>query len=77
MRRVRVPAEFEALFDELRGHEGPVELILGGDFFDFLQISTVHGARGHGPRASLTMSRPEYRGLLAALRRFREEGADG
>src|SRR5919202_5113995 len=65
------PRELEALFEELGSHEGPVEVILAGDFFDFLQIGKVpEGA----DRASLTISRPEYRDLFAALRRFREEG---
>src|SRR5215218_3920344 len=64
------PRELEALFEELAQREGPVELILGGDFFDFLQIGEVpEGAN----RASLTMSRAEYRDLFAALGRFREE----
>src|ERR671913_1258577 len=63
------PAEMEALFDELAGHEGPVELILSGDFFDFLQIGDV--PKGEN-RASLTIERPEYRDLFAALKRFRE-----
>ncbi len=46
-----------------------MELILAGDFFDFLQIGKVpEGAN----RASLTISRPEYEGLFAALGRFRE-----
>src|SRR5215208_4656103 len=35
------PDELEALFVELAGREGPVELILAGDFFDFLQIGEV------------------------------------
>jgi UDP-2,3-diacylglucosamine pyrophosphatase LpxH len=63
------PAELEALFEELRGREGPVELILAGDFFDFLQIGEVPGGKD---RASLTMERPEYRNLFASLGRFRE-----
>jgi UDP-2,3-diacylglucosamine pyrophosphatase LpxH len=63
------PGELEALFVELAGREGPVELILAGDFFDFLQIGEV--ADGEN-RASLTMERPEYRDLFAALKRFRE-----
>ena len=63
------PEELEALFGELAGREGPVELILAGDFFDFLQIGRVpEGA----DRASLTMARPEYRGLFATLKRFRQ-----
>jgi UDP-2,3-diacylglucosamine pyrophosphatase LpxH len=62
------PAELEALFEELAARQGPVELILAGDFFDFLQIGKVPSGQD---RASLTMDRPEYRGLFAALGRFR------
>jgi UDP-2,3-diacylglucosamine pyrophosphatase LpxH len=57
--------ELEALFDELAGHDGPVELILAGDFFDFLQIGKVPEG---GNRASLTIERPEYEQLFAALK---------
>src|SRR5215204_1954249 len=64
------PKELEALFVELAGREGPVELILAGDFFDFLQIGDVARAKN---RASLTIERPEYRELFAALKRFRAE----
>ena len=64
------PAELEDLFDELASREGPVELILAGDFFDFLQISKVPEGED---RASLTVSRPEYEGMFAALGRFREQ----
>jgi UDP-2,3-diacylglucosamine pyrophosphatase LpxH len=63
------PAELKALFEELRSREGPVELILAGDFFDFLQIGKVPEGED---RASLTMDRAEYRDLFAALGRFRE-----
>src|SRR5919112_1088084 len=63
------PKELEALFVELAGREGPVELILAGDFFDFLQIGEVAPGKN---RASLTIERPEYRDLFAALERFRE-----
>src|ERR687894_2349757 len=63
------PAELEALFVELAAREGPVELILAGDFFDFLQIGKVPEGED---RAALTMDRPEYRDLFAALGRFRE-----
>ena len=63
------PEELEALFAELAGREGPVELILAGDFFDFLQIGEVPEGRD---RASLTIQRPEYESLFAALGRFRE-----
>ncbi|HEX5911939.1 MAG TPA: hypothetical protein VFY54_02285, partial [Rubrobacter sp.] len=63
------PDEFEALFVELAGRDGPVELILAGDFFDFLQIGEVADGKN---RASLTIERPEYRDLFTALKRFRE-----
>ena len=66
------PEELEELFDELASREVPVELILAGDFFDFLQISKVPEGED---RASLTVSRPEYEGMFAALKRFRgQEG---
>ena len=64
------PEELEDLFEELAGHEGPVELILAGDFFDFLQIS---GTKGGLDRAEATISRPEYEEMFAALARFRSE----
>src|SRR5829696_2862666 len=64
------PAELEALFEELGAREGPVELILAGDLFDFLQIGEVPKGTD---RASLTVSRPEYVSMFAALRRFREQ----
>ncbi|CAN5277130.1 hypothetical protein BH24ACT19_BH24ACT19_16030 [soil metagenome] len=64
------PAELEALFEELAGyHEGPVELLLAGDFFDFLQIRE---APPGSDRAALTLARPEYTGMFEALRRFNE-----
>ena len=63
------PEELEALFAELADREGPVELILAGDLFDFLQIGEVPEGTN---RAALTISRPEYRSLFAALGRFRE-----
>jgi UDP-2,3-diacylglucosamine pyrophosphatase LpxH len=66
------PAELEALFEELGEREGPVELVLAGDFFDFLQLSDVGRETD---RAAATISRPEYEALFAALARFRgEEG---
>ncbi len=61
--------ELEELFEELRRRDGPVELILAGDFFDFLQIGKVPEGMD---RASLTISRPEYGPMFEALRRFRE-----
>lgn len=61
------PAELGALFEELAGHEGPVELVLAGDLFDFLQIgSTAAGV----DRAEATISRPEYEGMFASLKAF-------
>lgn len=62
------PGELRALFEELAEHDGPVELVLAGDFFDFLQIGAVPEGEN---RASLTMSRPEYLDLFAALEKFR------
>jgi UDP-2,3-diacylglucosamine pyrophosphatase LpxH len=62
------PEELEALFEELARHDGPVELILAGDFFDFLQISPP---KSGVDRATLTMSRPEYVDMFAALERFK------
>src|SRR3712207_5785775 len=63
------PEELESLFEELAGREGPVELVLAGDLFDFLQISTT--AVGLD-RAAATISRPEYVGMFEALRRFNQ-----
>src|SRR5215211_2011622 len=62
------PEELEALFEELAEYAGPTELILAGDFFDFLQIGDVPEAMD---RAAVTISRPEYVKLFAALERFR------
>jgi UDP-2,3-diacylglucosamine pyrophosphatase LpxH len=64
------PAELRELFEELAAHEGPVELILAGDLFDFLQIGKVPEGTD---RAALTISRPEYESMFAALRSFREK----
>jgi UDP-2,3-diacylglucosamine pyrophosphatase LpxH len=61
------PEELTALLEELSAHGGPVELILAGDFFDFLQIGDVPNGEN---RASMTMSRPEYRRFVSALRDF-------
>jgi UDP-2,3-diacylglucosamine pyrophosphatase LpxH len=58
----------QELFQELEDRDGPVELVLAGDFFDFLQISKVPEGMD---RASLTISRPEYRDMSEALRHFR------
>src|SRR5215213_8100665 len=63
------PEELGARFEELAGHEGPVELILAGDFFDFLQISPPPSGTN---RVALTLSRPEYAGMFETLKRFNE-----
>jgi len=62
------PDELRALFDELAALDRPVELILAGDFFDFLQIGAVPDGED---RASLTIERKEYLDLFAALEEFR------
>lgn len=61
------PDELASLVDALDAHEGPVELILAGDFFDFLRVGEVPDG---GNRASVTIARPEYRQLFDRLRRF-------
>ena len=61
------PEELTALLEELSAHVSPVELILAGDFFDFLEIGEVQSGEN---RASTTISRPEYRKLFSALRIF-------
>ncbi len=50
------PEELRSLLEELAEIDGPVVLILAGDFFDFLQISPP---RDGVDRASSTISRPE------------------
>jgi len=62
------PAELAALLRELAALGRPVELVLAGDFFDFLQIGAVPNGED---KASLTMSRAEYLDLFAALKEFR------
>jgi UDP-2,3-diacylglucosamine pyrophosphatase LpxH len=61
------PDDLVSLFEALDDHAGPVELVLAGDFFDFLRIADVPEGE---TRASMTMSRPEYRALFTALQRF-------
>jgi UDP-2,3-diacylglucosamine pyrophosphatase LpxH len=61
------PDDMKELFDELAADPRPVELVLAGDFFDFLRISErPAGSNG----ASLTIERQEYRELFEALRQF-------
>lgn len=61
------PDELATLLEELANCHGPVELVLAGDFFDFLQIGTVPPGEN---RASATIARPEYARIFGALRRF-------
>lgn len=61
------PNDLTRLFDDLDAHAGPIELVLAGDFFDFLRIANVPAGTN---RASATMARPEYGALFAGLRRF-------
>ncbi len=61
------PDDLAALFRELSGHPGPVELVLAGDFFDCLRIGSVPAGEN---RASATIARPEYRELFESLRGF-------
>jgi UDP-2,3-diacylglucosamine pyrophosphatase LpxH len=61
------PEELTALLEELSADGGPVELILAGDFFDFLEIGEVPSGEN---RASMTISRHEYRKLFSTLRIF-------
>jgi UDP-2,3-diacylglucosamine pyrophosphatase LpxH len=61
------PDDLKTLFEELAAHPAPVELVLAGDFFDFLRIA---GPPEGANRASLTIERPEYREAFDALRRL-------
>src|SRR5918911_4457979 len=61
------PEKLQALLQELSEHQGPVELVLAGDFFDFLQISPPSSVTD---RAELTINRPEYREMFEALGGF-------
>lgn len=65
------PDDLTQLFDNLGGHSGPIELVLAGDFFDLLRVVRVPDGEN---RASVTMARPEYQALFAALRRFAAAG---
>ena len=65
------PDELAALLDDLDRHPGPVELVLAGDFFDFLRIAKVPDGTN---RASVTTARPAYRALFDRLQRFAAGG---
>ena len=61
------PDDLAALFNELAGCPGSLQLVLAGDFFDCLRISSV--APGEN-RVSATIARAEYREVFEALRRL-------
>jgi UDP-2,3-diacylglucosamine pyrophosphatase LpxH len=61
------PAELTLLLKDLDRHDGPVQLVLAGDFLDLLRME---GAGGDGDRLTPTVTRPEYQDLFAALRGF-------
>ena len=59
--------ELRALLEDLNHHQGPVELVLAGDFLDLLRM----GDPGRGEeRVAATIARPEYRRLFAAMQGF-------
>jgi predicted phosphodiesterase len=60
-------AELTRLLEDLNRHQGPVELVLAGDFLDVLRMDD---ADSNGDRLAATITRPEYQGLFAALRAF-------
>jgi 3',5'-cyclic AMP phosphodiesterase CpdA len=62
-------AELTSLLGDLDRHQGPVELVLAGDFLDLLRMGDA--GRGQDLVAD-TVGRPEYQGLFAALRAFRQ-----
>ncbi|MBX6763385.1 MAG: metallophosphoesterase [Rubrobacteraceae bacterium] len=64
--------ELTQLVEEVSTHQGPVELVLAGDFLDLLLIGEP--AEGED-RAGLVLGRPEYGRLFESLRRF--SGAEG
>lgn len=59
--------DLAALFDTLGRHPGSLDVVLAGDFFDFLRVASVPAG---ATRASVTVARPEYRELFDALRRL-------
>ena len=64
-------AELTMLLEDLHHYEGPVELVLAGDFLDVLRMEDVGG----GDPVAATLARAEYRELFATLRAF--AGAEG
>jgi UDP-2,3-diacylglucosamine pyrophosphatase LpxH len=61
------PDGLTTLFDELGAHPGPLELVLAGDFYDFLRIAEVPAGSN---RAEATICRPEYGRAFDSLRRL-------
>ena len=61
------PDELARLFADIDRHHGPVELVLAGDFFDFLRIASVAPASN---RAAATMAEPQFADLFTALKRL-------
>jgi UDP-2,3-diacylglucosamine pyrophosphatase LpxH len=60
-------AELVALLEDLDRHQGPVELVLLGDFLDLLRMGDV----GRGEElVAATIARPEYQRLFATMRAF-------
>ena len=57
--------ELTMLLEDLHRHEGPVELVLAGDFLDVLRMEDADG-----DPVGATLARPEYRELFATLRAF-------
>jgi UDP-2,3-diacylglucosamine pyrophosphatase LpxH len=60
-------AELTLLVEDLGRHDGPVELVVAGDFLDLLRMED---AGGDGDGVAATITRPEYQGLFGALRAF-------
>jgi hypothetical protein len=60
-------AELTALLRDLSRHQGPLELVLAGDFFDLLRMEDP--GRGEDG-VTATIARPEYQELFAALGAF-------
>jgi predicted phosphodiesterase len=60
-------AELTRLVEDLNRHDGPVELVVAGDFLDMLRMED---AGGDGDGVAATITRPEYQGLFGALRAF-------
>jgi Calcineurin-like phosphoesterase len=62
-------AELTLLLEDLNRHNGPVELVLAGDFLDMLRMED---ADSNGDRVAATITRPEYQKLFGTLRAFAE-----